>query len=213
MNYLGLDLTTSEKKASAYATLDRNGRLTDCGVLTTDGEIREWALSNSAAALGIDCPLGLPAGLHCLEEECPREWCAPRSTRKGREGERELARRGISCYFTTKRSIIKAMVYRGMALSEELTNKGLNVLEVYPYASKVALWGKPIPKKTGHCGKQFMQERLGHLIPGVASYAGTLTHDHYDATIAAYTAYLHSRGETEGLGIQEEASIVVPKAK
>ena len=213
MTYLGLDLTTSKNKASAYAVLDHSGHLTDCGVLSTDDEIHEWALSNSAAALGIDCPLGLPAGLHCLEEDCLKEWCAPRSTRKGREGEGELARRGISCYFTTKRSIIKAMVYRGVALSKALGDNGLEVLEIYPYATKVFLWGKPIPKKTSRRGRDFMQERLGCLIHGVASRAGTLNHDRFDAILAAYTAYLHGRGETERLGSEEEASIVVPKAK
>ncbi len=212
MTYLGLDLTTSEKKASAYAVLDDSGSLTNCGKLHTDAEIREWALSQSAAALGIDCPLGLPAGLDCLEEDCPRESCITRSTRKGREAERELARRGISCYFTTKRSIIKAMVYRGMALSEDLSAKGLEVAEVYPYASKRFLWGKPIPKKTSRSGRNYMQEHLGPLVPGVASRAGKLTHDHFDAIVAAYTAYLHGRGETERLGNEEEAFIVVPKA-
>ena len=212
MTYLGLDLTTSEKKASAYAVLDDGGRLADCGQLRTNAEIRGWALAQSAAALGIDCPLGLPAGLDCLEEDCPRESCVTRSSRKGREAERELARRGISCYFTTKRSIIKAMVYRGMALSKDLSAKGLEVVEVYPYASKRILWGKSIPKKSSRSGKKYMQEHLELLVPGVASWAGRLTHDHHDAIVAAYTAYLHGRGETEQLGKEEEAFIVVPKA-
>ena len=212
MTYLGLDLTTSEKKASAYAMLDDNGRLVDCGKLRTDAEIRKWALGQGAAVLGIDCPLGLPAGLDCLEEDCPREDCSPRSARKGREAERELAKKGISCYFTTKRSIIKAMVCRGMALSRDLRANGLEVIEVYPYASKRMLWGKPIPKKSSSSGKKHMQDRLEILVPGVAPWAATLTHDHHDAILAAYTAYLYGHGETEQLGIEEEAFIVVPKA-
>ena len=209
MTYLGLDLTTSEKKASACAVLDDRGRLAYCGLLATDAEIREWALGLSPAALGIDCPLGLPAGLCCLEEE---HSCTPRSNLKGRECERELARRGIGCYFTTKRSIIKRMVYRGIALSKALTEHGLSVLEVYPYAAKVGLWGKPLPKKTSRSGKRFVQEQLERLVPGVASWQGQLTHDHHDAILAAYTAYLDGRGETERLGNEEEAFIVMPRA-
>ena len=204
MIFLGLDLTTSEKKASAYAVLDDSGRLVDCGLLATDAEIREWALGHGAAALGIDCPLGLPAGLCCLEEE---HSCTPRSALKGRECERELARRGIGSYFTTKRSIIKRMVYRGMVLSNALTDHGLRVLEVYPYATKVRLWGKPLPKKTSPEGNAFVQERLEHLVPGVAAWTGKLTHDHHDAILAAYTAYLDSRGETERLGLRKRRSL------
>lgn len=158
--------------------------------------------------MGMDCPLGLPVGLCCLEEDCA---CTPTSSLKGRECERELARRGISCYFTTKRSIIKDMVYRGMALRDSIAGHGIEVLEVYPYAVKVSLCGKPIPSKTTSQGMAFLQERLGQLVPGVTTYAGRLTHDLYDAILAAYTAYLHSPEKTESLGIEEEAFIVVPR--
>ena len=147
-------------------------------------------------------------GLCCLEEDCS---CTPLSARKGRECERKLARRGIGCYFTTKRSIIKTMVYRGMALRDALAEHGVEVLEVYPYAAKVSLWGKPIPKKTTPEGMAFLRERLGDLVSGVTAHEGKLTHDLCDAILAAYTAYLHYRGKTESLGIEEEAFIIVPR--
>ena len=208
MTYLGLDPTASEEKPSAYAVLDDAGSLTSCGTLETDQDIVEWALNSGAHSLGIDCPLGLPAGLCCLEEDCP---CTPTSSLKGRECERKLARRSISCYFTTKRSFIKPMIHRGMALTDRLVSQGLEVIEVYPYATKVSIWGKPIPKKTTSKGRAFLQERLGCLIPGVAFHHGKMTHDMYDAILAAYTAYLHSQGKTELLGIEDEGFIVVPK--
>jgi predicted nuclease with RNAse H fold len=103
------------------------------------------------------------------------------------------------------------MVYRGMALRDALAEHGIEVLEVYPYAAKVALWGKPIPRKTTPQGMAFLRERLGELVPGVTSYPEKLTHDLCDAILSAYTAYLHSQGKTESLGIEEEAMIVVPK--
>jgi predicted nuclease with RNAse H fold len=208
LTYLGLDLTSSEKRPTAYAVLDVRGFLEECGTLRSDLDIRQWVLKAGASLVGMDCPLGLPRGLCCLEEECS---CTPTSTLKGRECERELARRGVGCYFTTKRSIIKAMVYRGMALRDALAGRGIEVLEVYPYAAKVALWGKPIPPKTTPQGMGFLRERLGELIHGVTSYPERLTHDLCDAILAAYTAYLHSQGKTESLGIEEEAFIVVPK--
>ena len=163
MNYLGLDLTTSEKRSSAYAVLDGRGRLEECGTLRSDQDIRQWVVKAGASLMGMDCPLGLPVGLCCLEEDCS---CTPLLALKGRECERELARRGIGCYFTTKRSIIKAMVYRGMALRDTLAGHGVEVLEVYPYAAKVALWGKPIPKKTTPEGMAFLIEHLaGNIAP------------------------------------------------
>ena len=208
MTYLGLDLTASEKRPSAYAVLDNRGRLDGLGTLRSDQDIHQWALNTGASTMGMDCPLDLPVGLCCLEEDCS---CAPTSSLKGRECERELARRGIGCYFTTKRSIIKTMVYRGMALRDSIADHGIEVLEVYPYAVKVSLWGKPLPKKTTTEGMIFLRERLGQLVPGVASYPGKLTHDLCDAILAAYTAYLHGQGKTESLGIEEEAFVVVPR--
>ena len=208
MTYLGLDPTASWKKPSAYAVLDDAGSLISCGALDTNQDIEEWALNSGAHSLGIDCPLGLPAGLCCLEEDCP---CTPASSLKGRMCERQLAQQGISCYFTTNRSFIKPMINRGMALRDNLVSQGLNVIEVYPYATKVRIWGKPIPKKTTSKGRAFLKERLGCLVPGVASHPGKMTHDMYDAILAAYTAYLHSQGKTELLGIEDEGFIVVPK--
>ena len=79
-----------------------------------------------------------------MEEDCS---CTPLSALNGRECERELARRAIGCYFTHKRSIIKSMVYWDMALRDTLTGHGVEMLEMYPYAIKVSLWGKPIPKR------------------------------------------------------------------
>ena len=58
-----------------------------------------------------------------------------------------------------------------------MAGHGIEVLEVYPYAVKVSLWGKPLPKKTTPEGMAFLQERLGEIIPGVTSYPGKLTHD------------------------------------
>ncbi len=58
-----------------------------------------------------------------------------------------LSRCRIPCYYTTKRSIIKDMVYRAIALKDEITARGYQVIEVYPYAAKVRLLGRHIPKK------------------------------------------------------------------
>lgn len=206
--FLGIDPTSSEKKASACALLGPGASLLHLTKRQTDGEIvalaREWRPS----IVAIDSPLGYPKGMCCLEESCP---CRTVHQFKGRLCEQEMAQRGIPLYFTTKRSIIKPMIYRAIRLAEVLTSQGCQVLEVYPYACKVLLFGKLIPKKTSKEGLDFLRGHLARRIPGLATYGDTLDHDLCDALVAAYTARLHSLGQTEGVGLAEEVPIVIPK--
>jgi predicted nuclease with RNAse H fold len=129
---------------------------------------------------------------------------------KGRDCERELARSGIPCYFTTKKSIIKTMVYRGIGLKTELESMGYEVIEVYPYATKLRLFGRNIPKKTTPAGLAFLKQRICQLLPNIAPYVGGFNHDMCDAAIAAYTAFLYSQGKTELCGEPEEGTIYLP---
>ena len=158
-------------------------------------------------AVAIDAPLSLPRGLCCLEEDCP---CRPVAPDGLKAAERELFRQGISLYATTKRSIIKLMIKRAMALRRVLEGRGYVVLEVYPYAAKVRLWGKGMPKKTTLAGRQWLREKLDGLVPGLREHAGPLGHDQLDAIVAAYTAYLHGHDLTEGVGEPDEGLIWVP---
>ncbi len=157
--------------------------------------------------MAIDAPISLPRGLCCLEESCS---CQPQAGVKGRNCERELNRLGIACYFTTKKSIIRAMVYRGIRLKTELESMGYVVIEVYPYASKVRLWGKPIPPKPKPIGLSFLKQHISRLLPNIAPYVDGFNHDMCDAAIAAYTASLHYQGKTELCGESEERAICLP---
>ena len=49
-------------------------------------------------------------------------------------------------------------------------------------------------------------------MPGLREHEGRLSHDHLDAIVAAYTAYLHGRGQAEAVGDPEEGVIYVPRA-
>jgi hypothetical protein len=68
---------------------------------------------------------------------------------------------------------------------------------VYPYAVKVAMWGRPIPIKTSPQGTAFLREHLEGLIPRCVP-------------LVAYSGYLHGQETIESLGVDEEAMIVVP---
>jgi predicted nuclease with RNAse H fold len=158
--------------------------------------------------VAIDAPLSLPSGLCCLEETCP---CQPDLPLKGRECERQMAKERIPCYFTTKKSIIKNMVYRGIRLTGELKQRGYDVIEVYPYASKRRLFGSYIPKKTTSAGIKWLRNRLNSLFHDNNIYGEKWGHDLCDAAIAAYTGFLYMHGNTEALGESTEGYIYLPR--
>jgi hypothetical protein len=207
VGFLGIDLTSAEAKPSACLGLDRELKLIYCGFLYRDSGILEVVSRHGFELVAIDAPLSLPKGLCCLEEGCP---CQPRAGVKGRSCERELARLGISCYFTTKKSIIKAMVYRGIRLRTELETRGYQVIEVYPYASKVRLFGKSIPSKLKPDGLIFLKQHINRLMPTISAYVDGFNHHLCDAAIAAYTAFLHYQGKTKLCGEAEEGVIYLP---
>ena len=204
---VGIDLVSSERRPTACAVLDSGGALVSVFKKITDADILDMVRECAPRVVAIDSPLGFPKGMDCLEE-CHD--CRSVHPFKGRLCERELVLRGISLYLTTKRSFIKSMIYRAIALAEEIRGLGPEVIEVYPHASKVALFGKPIPKKTTAEGRVFLTQKLKALIPGLADADARLDHDLLDALVAAQTAYLHTLGLTEAFGIPEEAQIFAP---
>jgi len=205
--FFGIDLTSAEARPSACLGLDRWLHLTYSGFLYQDSDILEMVSRHEFELVAIDAPISLPAGLCCLEESCS---CQPQAGVKGRSCERELAGLGIPCYFTTKKSIIKAMVYRGIRLKTELESMGYVVIEVYPYASKVRLFGKGLPAKSKPAGLAFLKQHISQLLPDIAPYIDGFNHHLCDAAIATYTAYLHYQGKTELCGEPGEGAICLP---
>jgi len=203
MSFVGIDLTAGARP-TAVAALAEDLREQRIELLLTDGELLGFVEEAQATIVAVDAPLGLPAGQCCLEQECG---CAPRGPGSGRECERALSRLGMGCYYTTKRSIIKAMVYRGIGLRRRLEARGCTVIEVYPYASKVRLFGARPPRKMGQAGRTFMADRLSSLL---TRDIPLMSHDEADALICAYTAYLYARGDTEALGDAAEGRLHIP---
>ena len=208
MSVLGIDLSASSKRGSAFALLDEKAGLIDCSQFFEPDELGTFLERHKPEVVAIDAPLSLPLGLDCLEESHP---CSPIHSYKGRSAEQELARRGIGCFFTTKRSIIKGVVYRGQDISRSLSKRGYRVIEVYPYATKVILFGKEIPPKVTSRGLAYLKDRLAMIVTGVEGYLDDLTHDGCDAILAAYTGWLYCNDETDALGISEEGHIIIPK--
>ena len=213
-SFAGIDLTCSPNKKSAYALLGNNLSIIRLKSLVTVDDIIAAIERDRPDVIGIDSPLSKPSKLHCFAEDCT---CLDPSP-KGRKCERDLMQEGIWSYYTTKRTIIRKMIPlpRAIELKKELCARGFRVIEVYPYATKRRLWHKYIPKskrsfprKTTPQGRRFLQDRLSTIIRNIGKYP-KLTHDHFDAIIAAYTAYLYHDGKTQLVGDTYEGQIIVP---
>lgn len=208
MLVMGIDLSSSNKRPSTYAFLNRSRKLEKIGVFLTNDELIELAKKHKPRLISIDSPLGLPKGLCCLEESCS---CKPVLNPKGRIAELELAKMGIGCFFTSKRSIIKPMIYRAIDLVGHLRRHRLETIEVYPYATKVLLFGEKIPSKSSPEGLAFLKTKLLELVPGLDRNGTKLGHDECDAVLAAYTAAMYCDKQADLVGTADEGYIVVPK--
>lgn len=207
--FFGIDLTSSETKPSACLCLNDRLQVVYRGFLKADEDIVAAVWSNLPCVVAVDAPLSLPLGLCCLEQGCG---CKPMNPWPARWCEQELARRATPCYFTNKKSLIKRVAYRGMALKSRLAHQNCEVIEVYPYASKVHLFGKPVPRKTTAEGESWLRERTGELLKSQQPLLERWSHDLCDAAIAAYTGFLYAEGRTEPVGDGEEGLIYVPAA-
>ena len=202
MKVIGIDLTSSEKKASGIVI--RESSHYDYGLALTDHDIIRTC--RDADIVAIDSPLRLPKDFCCLELDCPCHDGKP----NGRSCERELVKRGIPLYFTTKKSIIKKMIYRAMKLADIIGRD--NVIEIYPYSIKVVLFGKPVPNKSTKEGLLALKEKVSNILSIPLYELKPLNHDIIDALLACYVAELHLKGQTESVGDVAESPIIIPLA-
>jgi predicted nuclease with RNAse H fold len=206
--FVGVDLTAG-KRPSDMAGLDLSGQRVAFGQAGSDEELLQRLGEWGPAVVAVDSPMGLPAGLCCLEEACA---CSP-AHGTGRSAERALAQLGIPCFWTTKRSIIKAMVYRAIGLKAELEACGYVVIEVFPYAVKRVLLGKRLPKKSTAEGLAFLVAGARRLLP-LCNWPADWRpgHDQMDALYCAITARAYQLGEVDLLGDEDEVPIALPRS-
>jgi predicted nuclease with RNAse H fold len=208
--FFGIDLTSTEAKPSACLGLNSRSQLVYLGFLTKNRDMVALLGFYSPQVIAIDAPLTLPLGLCCLDEGCP---CQPKSPRKNRQCDQELRRQGIPCYPTTKKTFIKDLIYRGIDLKTSIGHElkqASQVVEVYPFASKVRLFGATMPRKTTKQGISFLRDKLGNILPGLKPYLDMFDHDLCDAAVAAYTGLLYHQNRGEALGNCEEGLIFIP---
>ncbi|RLI78604.1 DUF429 domain-containing protein [Archaeoglobales archaeon] len=137
-------------------------------------------------AAGIDAPLSFP--------------------KKGfRECERLLLKMGIRL-FPPNAPFFKIIGLKGIEIAEMLKKRGIDVYEVYPYASRVFLNIAPKSKKTLKIGKEEILEKLKEFV----DVEDVKDHNEIDAIIAALTVKLYYEGK--GFLIKGfDGEILVPK--
>jgi predicted nuclease with RNAse H fold len=211
MVLLGVDLRSKANHPSAIAALNAVPKVvvSYLDAVHTDDEIVQIAETLQPSLIAIGTPLGLPDGLCCLETTCDCK--SHRPQQKGRQLELELAQMGISCFFTSKGSIIRKLIYRAIGLRQRLQKLGFDVIEVYPHATKVVLFGDSVPPKNSSGNLTYMKEHLPQLIGGLDPYLENMDRHTCDALINSYTALLHSRDGTDLLGSTQEGLLALPK--
>ena len=209
MSVLGVDLRASSKKPSSIAVLDTQSHLTELSSFYEDSELTKLVDELQPELVAIGAPLNLPSGFCCLDQTCDCRFSV--SDRKGRLLELELAKMGISCFYTNKGSIIRDLIYRGIHLSKILRESGHDVIEVYPHATKMLLFGDKVPPKNSAISVSYMINHLTPLVPGMERHADDLDRNTCDAIINAYTGQLHAQSKTDVLGDPEEGILVLPK--
>ena len=209
MVILGVDLRATSKRASTVVALDQQSSIESMEWFSEDDELAHIVEKHKPQLIAIGAPLCLPLGLCCLETNHSCDFAIPQ--RKGRLLELELSRMGISCFFTNKGSIIRNLIYRGISLSHRLRSLGFEVIESYPHATKLLLFGDKVPPKNSAASLAFLKERLTPLIQGLNGYVDGLDRNSCDAVLNAYTGFLHTKDATDVLGSEEEGTLVLPK--
>jgi predicted nuclease with RNAse H fold len=192
----GVDLAGSRKRPTGICFL--KGRQAAVSVVHTDEEILQ-AIGDEVEAVAIDAPLSLPRGRCCLEDNCR---CAGQA--HFRACDLELRRMKIK-FFPITLGPMRQLTLRGLALKEELREKGLPVFETYPGAAQ-DIWGIPRQKDPRGLQEGLKRFKIGGnwIRPGV-------TRDELDALTCALVARGYLKGETIAIGDPLEGLMILPR--
>lgn len=136
-------------------------------------------------AVGIDAPLSLP----------------PKGTL--RECEKKLLKLGIKL-FPSGALFFREIAFIGMKIAEELRSLGIQVFEVYPYATRIMKGIAPKAKKRSKEGLKELRLAISEIIKIPA-----LTHDEIDAILSALTVKDFIEGR--GFVLNGDGTIILPK--
>jgi predicted nuclease with RNAse H fold len=179
---IGIDLAGKPENPTGWATWENKKVKTS--LLYSDNQILEAIAQNKPEVIAVDAPFSLPkSGIL-------------------RKADREMIKNGYRVFPPTLPAM-KILTIRAMKLNRLIAEKGFKTIEVHPTSTCKALnmppkdWGK-------------IQTALTQIGLEGDPKLRTLTPHEIDAIIAALTAYLYMRNQTEALG-GEEGYIMIPK--
>jgi len=178
MRAIGLDLAGTQTNPTGFASL--SDRVFQTRLVHLDAEILELCIRNSPGVVAIDAPLSLP------------------SRGNLRQADALLISRGFRVFPPTFAGM-KALTARGIRIAAAIRARGIQVIEIHPRTSGMALFGKP-DRRAWVMGLR----RKGWSIDPDAS-------DHeIDAAIAALTGFLWKEGRSQEVGDPSEGTIIIP---
>jgi predicted nuclease with RNAse H fold len=208
MTVIGIDLRSVSNRTSTALGLDEEKTVVSWDKFGETSELLDLVAQQKPSLIAIGSPLTLPSGLCCLDSECECSLESPYA--KGRNCELELSRIGIGCFFTNKWSIVRDLINRGVKIKRHLNEMGFKVIEVYPYATKVLLFGDRLPGKKSGEYLDRLNQRVTSLMHGFQNREGGLDQNTCNAALNAYTGHLYLNGCTDSLGDSTEGMLVIP---
>jgi len=196
LKVVGIDLTSSEKKASGFAIL--SGTAAETVAVLTDDEMVKRISEIKPSIISIDSPLSLPEGRCCSDKNCE---CSKYGIM--RQCELLLRHFGIGVYPCLIDSMVN-LTARGMNLTNRLRSLGFNVIESYPGVAQDLLH---IPRKQK--GLEFLLNGMKNF--GIEGIRGNITHDEADAITSALVGYFYLDNKYVGMGNEKEGFLIVPK--
>jgi predicted nuclease with RNAse H fold len=157
---LGIDFA-GPNRTSGYALLDTSGALLDVGLIGDDAAILDLIDRTVPSTVAIDCPLGLPAGLDCLDPACG---CAPTSPRGIANANLPCARsvRPLLHHQKDDHPRHGRTRHRPPARPEA---RGVRVIEVYPYATKRISSARRNAEEDHTRRRSLARDRLTTVVP------------------------------------------------
>ncbi len=198
---VGIDLAGVEHRETGVAIV-RDGRLVHLAAAGPDAEVLGLAeLAGPGGTVAINAPLTRPLGRCCLDDDCR---CRQDPGTRSRQLERDLARMGVPTLAT---AIIKVLARRGARVAAALRQRGVEPIEVYPFAS-LKLMGLPWRGKRTEAGRRAIYRSLRPLVPGLRHPRAS--EHQLDAVVCALTAHLWRQGLTRAVGHPEEGLMTIP---
>jgi uncharacterized protein len=195
---LGIDLRSGPRYPTGVAVMDASLRCRLVAKARTDEDLFELVVAHRPRLVAIDAALALPEGRDCTDQTCE---CA----RFGimRQVDRIAAAEGYRPFPALLPSMVK-MTLRGIALREQLTAEGFEVIESYPGMTQDVLG---IPRK--RAGVDGLRRGLKrHGVRGLPRRP--ISHDELDAVTCALTGWLYLEGRTETMGSGLPVPLVLP---